>query len=668
MKYIYSLTDRTCTRLPIAGGKGARLSRLLSLNYNVPSGFVLSTGAFSDFLAENSLLPKIRRELAAINPAMPKTINRTAVNIQELINQADVPSKIVRQIDSALRAQPARMFAVRSSACFEDSKNYSWAGQFDSFLDVEKKDVTDAIRKCWASLFNARAIGYQTSAYKDVRHLRFAVVVQEMVQSDWSGVAFSVDPTGTDPMRMLIEAVPGRGDGLVSGRLRPFSAVLDKQTHAVTSSSLNKGGTESPADRHLRRLCQQTAELERHFKEPVDVEWAYRGNRLFLLQVRPITAGQKHALTRPTSPNIEDYELTFKVSGLSFLFTDMLARGFKYLDPLFTSDEDGNFCQYFTNRKMEYATRFGLEWFSTPSSFKQYQKMFSAQYDKDSTLLKDIIENRKLSKSSVGRFFSVLGGFLRHYSKMDNEFTDAAYCHREQNPAVAENLRLLAAFKDRARVWINNSVIDEDSQFARYCARLSNEFGVARADLDCYSMADIAGLFDGIRVPQKELERRRQSFCIYFASGQRTYLIGKDSVAFIRNANARNNIAIGSEIKGKVANRSQATVEGVATVINVDYARLDEMNKAIATMNKGDILIAEFTAPELLEACKKAKAIVTDIGGLLSHAAIVSRELGIPCLVGTGDATKRLSSGERISIDFESGIVSRADGVSTIRH
>ena len=128
-------------------------------------------------------------------------------------------------------------------------------------------------------------------------------------------------------------------------------------------------------------------------------------------------------------------------------------------------------------------------------------------------------------------------------------------------------------------------------------------------------------------------------------------------MAFIRTASARNSIASGSEIKGKVANRSQDLVEGQVIVIKVDYARLDDMNRAITKMKKGDILVAEFTAPELLEACKKAKAIVTDIGGLLSHAAIVSRELGIPCLVGTGNATKRLATGDRISIDFESGIL-----------
>ena len=294
-----------------------------------------------------------------------------------------------------------------------------------------------------------------------------------MVQSDWSGVAFSVDPTGFDPGRMLIEAVPGRGDAFVSGRVRPFSAVLDKRTGAVTSSSLNEKRESSPTVRHLRRLCQQAAELEEHFKEPLDIEWAYRGNRLFILLIRPITAASgKQAQRRPTSvPNIDDYELTFKVSGLSFLFTDMLAQGFKYLDPLFTSDEDGNFSQYFTNRKMEYAATFGMKWFSTPNSFEQYQQTFSALYAKQSALLEGFIESEKLSKRSVDRFFSILSGFLRHYSKMDNEFTDAAYGHSDQNPTIARNLKLLAEFKDTARVWINSSAIDENSQHLRDVAR-----------------------------------------------------------------------------------------------------------------------------------------------------------------------------------------------------
>ena len=363
-------------------------------------------------------------------------------------------------------------------------------------------------------------------------------------------------------------------------------------------------------------------------------------------------------------PNIENYELTFKVTGLSFLFTDMLMDGFKYLEPLFVSDEQGNFSQYFTNRKMRYAAQYGMKWFSTPGSFQEYQREFTRYYESSVKTLDQILANKSLSKGAIRKFYQILSSFLARYSRTDNQFTNLAYVHKDKNSVIRKNLQLLAEFKDKARVWINNSVIDETSYFSRFCARLCQELSVERRDLDCYRTAEILQLLDGVRLFQREVEDRRLAFCMFYLPGRHEYLAGKQAANFIKNISSKKLADMSSEVKGRVANRMGREVSGRAMVINVDYGNLDLMNRSISKMNRGDILVADFTAPELMEACKKAKAIVTDIGGLLSHAAIVSRELGIPCLVGTGNATKIIKTGDQITIDFDAGTVKHAEAVS----
>jgi len=660
MKYIHSLTETTCNKRELCGGKGVSLHRLIQLGYNVPCGFIIDSGAFGIFITDNGLAQELKRELSSINIYDHTTIASASKNLQKIILTAKIQDKVKLELERALLEYKGDKFAVRSSAAFEDGLEHSWAGQFDTFLDVCREDIIDYVKKCWASFFNQRALSYKIAAYNNIDELRLAVVVQEMVASEKAGVAFSVHPTEDQHNRMLIEAVPGYGDSIVSGKAHTFSATLDKERCATVSKPKND---DLLSVDELQLICRHVKKLEEQFESPVDVEWAFSKDKLFFLQVRPITTVNHSSVANVTNrlPNIEEYELTFKVAGLSFLFADMLAHGFQYLDPLFTSDKEGNFSQYFTNEKMKYAAQFGMRWFSAPHGMAAYIEEFTEFYRKNVLLLNEIIASDNLSKSSTRQFFGILSEFLTYYSKTDNEFTDAAFLHQEQNPIISGNLQLLSEFKDKARLWINSLMIEDHSQFSKFCDKMSRFFHLERSDFDCYRVDEILNIFEGITVPQNELGERRLSFCIFYSSGQQAYLSGKTAVDYINKINAKQRTALNFEVKGKVANKTLSIVQGRAMIINVDYGHLDVMNQTISEMEEGDILVAEFTAPELMEACRKAKAIVTDIGGLLSHAAIVSRELGIPCLIGTGNATKTFKTGDQIIIDFDSGIVRHTD-------
>lgn len=290
MEFVIFLNDKGSIKPKLVGGKAASLQKLIRFGHNVPSGFVLTTHAFARLCAKNDFNKSLRAELRGIGSTEGR--GRASASIQTMVMGGTIPSLISDEINIGIGRLAGRRFAVRSSARVEDGKRHSWAGQFDSYLDVEKRDITKYVQKCWASFFNSRAISYQPEAYNKVENLGIAVIVQKMVPSDFAGVIFSTDPTEVSSRRMLLEAVAGHGDGLVSGKKQSFAVALDKQSgHIIPDSFTNQSSDLSPLSAfQLQLLYRQTLQVEQEFGTPVDIEWAFAKNELFLLQARPITA------------------------------------------------------------------------------------------------------------------------------------------------------------------------------------------------------------------------------------------------------------------------------------------------------------------------------------------------------------------------------------------
>jgi phosphohistidine swiveling domain-containing protein len=661
MTYTYKIKSRKSRVVSITGGKGASLHDLIRLGFNTPNGFIITTNAFDDFLDENYLIPYIKKQLSKITVDSNESISTASKNIKEKILIGIVPNKIISQIQRNISIYNNSLFSVRSSAVSEDSAGNSWAGQFDSFLNVEKTDVERRIKECWASLFNTRAMTYNIRSYKNINNLKFAVIIQEMIHSEKSGIAFSINPQDKNSSQLVIEAVLGLGDNIVAGKVTPFTAIVDKKEKIILNkSSLDKQYSMLLSITEINELTENILKIEKRFDFPVDIEWAYANGKLYILQVRPITtmgSFQTKQNIKSKYPNIKEYELTFKVSGLSFLFTDILSSAYKYLNPLFTSAKE-QYCQYTSNQGMEYATKYGMKWLSKSDGFKQYQTEFTNYYERNIAILNDIIAKKKLTKHSASKFFYIITKFFHRYSKLDNYFTDLTYVYADRNSIIKDNLDLLSKFKDEARLWINNTMFEESGQLSTYLSIISRKFDINKEDLYCYKILEITELFEEISVSKIEINNRKLSFVVYFINDRIEYLSGNKSLHYINKITRIQNNIENTEIRGQVANKIQNIVKGKVRVINVDYSNFHKMDLEIENMIKGEILVSELTAPELISACRKAKAIVTDIGGMLSHAAIVSRELKIPCLVATGNATKILKTGDSIVIDFKLGTVS----------
>lgn len=648
------------------GGKASSLIMLIENGFSVPDGFVITSIMQKSFFQRNGIDTLIKAEERRIKSDDYGELSSAAKRIRDAIINGKMSDDEIEAIQCAVKQFNSKnvSYAIRSSAGVEDGVTDSWAGQFDSFLDVQADDIPDYIKRCWASMYGVRAIKYGMSISSAKEELSFSVIVQQMIKGDYSGIAFSVDPNDFNDKHIRIEAVSGTGESAVSGQETPYAVVMGKDDGVIIKRIFgSQGRIELVRPSILRRLMDEVKKIESLYGRPVDIEWTVKDTNVYILQARPITIHEGYVEKKEsTLPDILDYELTFKVSGLGFMFADLLCRGFGYLHPLFICS-DGEFLQYFTNERMEYAARYGYRWLSTQEGFIEYKNRFTKFHEETYVRLRDIV-NSNFTVDDVKAFFDFVYEYFVFYSKMDFQFTNLTYLYANENPIIAENLRRIAEFKDIARVWINSVSIDDDCLLNELLRKICERFDVESDDLSSYKISEIISLFAGDKVA-KDILMNRVTNSIAYTDGQALkYAWGKEAEEYVQQVKRVYAIQATADIIGQVANKGEERyVVGEVVVINVDYGNIELMEQSIINMKSGNILVSEFTAPELIGACNKARAIITDLGGMLSHAAIVSRELKIPCIVGTGHASRSLKNGDKVKIDVMLGTVEKMEEV-----
>ncbi len=312
-EYVLSLADRHAT-LETVGGKGASLSRLVAAGLPVPDGFHVTTAAYRRFVIDNNLQPGILAALETVEVAQPDTLAAASQAIGELFSNAQTPPNVASAIALAYASlagtNPA--VAVRSSATAEDLPDLSFAGQQDTYLNVEGYGaVLEAVKRCWASLWTARAIGYRARHGIDPGGISLAAVVQLLVPAEAAGILFTANPVTGRRDQAVISAAWGLGEAVVGGLVTPDSITVDKATGAVVerviadkrvmTARVNGGTEEQQVPQALRQapvLDQQTGaelvslavQIEDLYGMPMDIEWALADGALAIVQARPITA------------------------------------------------------------------------------------------------------------------------------------------------------------------------------------------------------------------------------------------------------------------------------------------------------------------------------------------------------------------------------------------
>ncbi len=300
----------------LAGGKGANLGELTRAGVPVPPGFVVTAPAYRDYLERAGLGAYIAETLAGLDVSDRAALQEASHMVQRRFEAAPVPDELAAAVRHAYERLGGGPVAVRSSATAEDLPEASFAGQQSTFLNVGGPErVIEAVRACWASLFEPQAVFYRANRGYSHTDVAIAVPVQAMVQSERSGVMFTVNPVTGDRDQIVIEAVWGLGEAAVSGQVTPDMYVVDKASCAVLERNVAEQDQEivrsvetdqlhatawRDVQPHLRtegKLSDEQAAalarlglgIEEHYGAAQDIEWAMAGQDTFILQARPVT-------------------------------------------------------------------------------------------------------------------------------------------------------------------------------------------------------------------------------------------------------------------------------------------------------------------------------------------------------------------------------------------
>ena len=340
----------------LVGGKGANLGEMVNASLPIPYGFIITAQAYFDFIEKAGIKNKIMSLLAKLNYENSHELEQASKHIEEIIISSELPKSLVREIinfydnleikenkyfknnGSFLKSSfskvkslyQAPLVAVRSSATAEDLPTASFAGQQDSYLNVKGEAyLLKKVKECYASLFTQRAIYYRHEQNFDHSKVGLAVVVQRMIESEKSGVAFSIDPVTNNKNKIVIEAIFGLGEYIVQGKVTPDHYEVDKGSLVITKTEIKKqdvkfvksniankevklgraGSIKKLTDQEIIKIALLVRDIENHYYFPQDIEWAIQNNRVYITQSRPITT------TKNDVSSTSNHDLPLILSG-----------------------------------------------------------------------------------------------------------------------------------------------------------------------------------------------------------------------------------------------------------------------------------------------------------------------------------------------------------------
>ncbi len=750
------LTEVERMRAEEVGAKAANLGILIRHGFSVPAGFVLTTRALDEFLATNILGLEI-------------TPGR--------IRQARVPDDVATQIRRALASLGGGPVAVRSSGVEEDLPGASFAGQYETILGVLGADATiEAVKQCWASAFAPRAAEYRLSLGVS-KSVRMAVIIQKIVDANAAGVAFTSNPLTGDSHEVVINAVRGLGDRLVSGEASADQWTI-RDGHAECVRAKENAITQEQAT----AIAETARRVEDVFAAPQDIEWAISGGRLFLLQARPITAlpglvkwdppvpgawvrnfRLGEWLGDPVTPLFETWFLEkledtlferldrwmlgaqtpkpyhVTVNGWYFASVNFLPSGrpklawmlLRYLMPAFIRHprrmamlvpslsswgmevyerewRDSIGPKYSTlvqtgesrvetagpeelltliDGIAEAAGAFLYVMFAVAGSAWKPEYVLASFYNKH--LLPQIGGSHQRLLQAVGPIAPLPQGYsvssLDWYhptlgelqvrgdeavvDRREKAIEDRNKAESEARATLKESSRLLRKFEHLLAAAQRAAVLREEQApqltlgwpLARSALlRLGDclqERGVIENEVDVFFLTHVE-LLSALKQPENasdlrlSLQKRRSMWLKQRRLSVPLQIGGMSKMAY--NMVGRFESAMGARPQNKEGTMSGIPASPGRATGKVRVVRAaEEFEKLLP----GEVLVAPATTPAWTSLFNRAVAIVTDTGSLMAHASLVAREYGIPAVVGTGDATRRLHDGQLVTVNGTTGLI-----------
>lgn len=615
MELVKRFDELSRTDTQIAGGKGASLGEMTRAGISVPPGFVILSSCFERFVQQAGLKEAISDRIGSVRRDGAASIEKASFCIRKSILDARMPEEIGDAIRARYEMLDARYVAVRSSATAEDGSAHAWAGQLESYLNTTEANLLERVKRCWSSLYTPRSIFYRLDNGLLEADIAVAAIVQEMVESEISGVAFSVHPVSENHDNLLIEAAYGLGEAVVSGQVTPDSYMVDKASLKVINARIGRqqqqlvrgrgdanewidvppsaAGAQKLSRAEITELARLVMRVEERFGVPVDVEWARADGRFSILQSRPITT-------------LENEEKTYSFEGIA-----MVSRG----------------------RRLAYQHEASLK---VLAQSKVWRNELGIGYK---VAIMNALGDYYVDKESareVDAFFE-----KRDFAFAEAYGTMLAACRDSLTRAIEEDPEadLTDGFsKLFAYFFIVRSVFEKiyahaspgDQQAIEQWRNDSSFF----VPLECYYA----------KHPEKDRKSEEEWSWVYRDG---VIELHKENIIFGGQVPEASALFNTEEIRGNPA--YPGVVRGKVRLI------LTAEDKNL--VKEGEIIVAPVTTVDFLPIMKKAAAFVTDEGGITSHAAIVAREMRKPCIIGTRFASHVLKNGDMIEVDADTGVV-----------
>ncbi len=608
--YTQPLTSLNKDSNAIAGGKGSSLGEMLNSGIPVPDGFVVTVNAFEHFY------------------------------------DGGISGECQNEILKAFDNLDCEFVAVRSSATCEDSVDNSFAGQFDTFLNTRREYLMIKIRECWNSLNSDRCKEYMLDKKINPKSVKVAVVIQKMIQSQVAGVAFTVNPITNDSNKIMIEAGYGLGEAVVSGQITPDNYLVNKDSKIIIAKNIStqtKGiyrnidkdsieqnywkeieqknqNSQKLTDFQILELSELCLKIEQHYEHACDIEWALYQNKIYITQSRPITTvgeyikliNLDYIMRRDTAHVTNEITAISLLSLYNNLVVQHTVTNYTLIAVKFI---DNQFELYVDNNKFK-VIRGILK-----------QKILNQEIDLFN-IYKLHLESTKKAKNSKTKkefidYITQAGKYWMYlwFALSISEDSDIS--------KLSEIIALLEEFRLKDTQWENiDQYILQDDKYS-----IDSRY---KMSIDDY----ISGSF--------EIDTSDFKIINYY---ENLLDFDLDSIQFCLNKDINSN-PDKENIFGQIA--CLGNVIGTVKIIDTK----DKLKKVLSqSLGSEFVLVSNMTTPDYVPLMKKSVAIVTDEGGITCHAAIISRELNIPCIIGTKFATQILKDGDLVEVDANNGVV-----------
>ncbi|HCU71054.1 MAG TPA: hypothetical protein DIC35_04895, partial [Candidatus Moranbacteria bacterium] len=518
----------------IAGGKGASLGEMTSTGIPVPPGFVVLSDAFERFLEETDLNVEVDAILETVDNQKMHTVEQASEKIQVLILEAKMPEDIEKEILEsynklfykdkenllARRSDNEGWVAVRSSATAEDGAEAAWAGQLNSYLNTTQDSLLKNVQKCWASLFTPRAIFYRFEKGLHNTKISVAVVVQKMIQSEKSGIAFSVHPVTEDFNQLIIEAGFGLGEAIVSGSITPDSYVVEKNSKNILDINIStqtkglfkkeNGGNEwrdiaEPQassqvldEKEILELSELIMQIENHYGFPCDIEWAQEDGKFYITQSRPITTLKN--MKKQEKPKYdmsseqgfsEKYERVFGGPNMPYLvsdiITDIYAPKYKFL----TIFKDSVWTCYMPQEMKEKTLKEGIGLYGNKENYVIYRDEY-LEFIKsfDSMFHQMFSEGKSITPENFEATIELFKKAESYYAQTQYFYTDSVSVDNKLDSDFGD-------LKEKGRALLNRQYFSDGNYLTQVLKEVSDFANVTKENLYDYSWRGIKELLVG---------------------------------------------------------------------------------------------------------------------------------------------------------------------------